>query len=117
MANTNGPAYWLKKIYLAVSGGVAPINTGTPSEPTPIAVATTTTDVLAANASRKYLQLINDSDTTIYVSIDGGNAVLNTGTRLNANGGSAVWDTYIPVGTVKAIHGSTGTKTLLVTEG
>ena len=93
------------------------VPSGTPSEPTPIAVAVTSTSVLAANASRKYLQLINDSDTTIYLSVDGGAAALNTGTRLNANGGSIVFDNYIPVGTVNAIHGSTGTKTLLVTEG
>jgi hypothetical protein len=42
--------------------------------------------VRAANAERRYLLLVNDSDTAIYVSLDAA-ALLNSGIRLNALGG------------------------------
>lgn len=122
-SRTLGSSEALEVAILDGSGGqitsfpvVVSPSTGTPSE-SAVAVTTTSTSVLSANSSRKYLQVINDSDTVIYVSIDGGAAAVNTGTRLNAFGGSAVWDTYVPAGAVTAIHGGTGAKTLLVTEG
>lgn len=82
-------------------------------------VTTSTGEAAAANTSRTYLALINDSDATIYVKL-GADAVLNQGIRLNANGGSyemsdAIGNLY--TGAVNAIHGSTGNKVLLVTEG
>jgi hypothetical protein len=82
-------------------------------------VAATSTAVIAANSSRKYLILINDSDTTIYLSF-GGAAQLYAGVRLNSNGGSyemgaAFGNNY--TGAVYAIHGSTDTKRLLINEG
>ncbi len=43
--------------------------------------------ILAANANRKYLLLVNDSDETIYVSFTSP-AALNRGIRLNALGGN-----------------------------
>lgn len=88
--------------------------TGTPTE-TVVSVGTSSTSVLAANAAREYLQLINDSDTTIYVSVGGSAAALNLGTRLNANGGSIVFDKFIPTGAIYAICASPS-KNLLVTE-
>lgn len=97
------------------SSSSSTITTGTPTETT-VAVTTGSTDVLA-NTDRKYLELINNSDTVIYVAKDGGAALANEGTRLNANGGSAVYDTYVPISAIKAIHGDSGTKSLLVTEG
>jgi hypothetical protein len=93
---------------------LAQINTGTPTE-TAVSVAASTTDVLAANANRKMLLLINDSTNTIYVKFSG-DASLNTGTRLNANGGSILFDRYVPTSAVKAIATVAGS-TLLVTEG
>ncbi len=73
---------------------------------------------LAANTSRKYVLLVNDSDAVIYLKI-GAAAVLNAGIRLNANGGSyemsAVYgnlDTRV----INAIS-SAADKALLVTEG
>jgi len=50
-------------------------------------IAANTTELLAANASRSYALLQNDSDTAMYIGI-GTAAVANTGLRLNANGGS-----------------------------
>ncbi len=49
-------------------------------------VGTSSTAVRPANPSRRYLALVNDSDTVIYVRL-GTAAVLNEGIRLNAEGG------------------------------
>lgn len=93
-------------------------DTGTPTE-SAVAVGTSSTDVLAANAARKHLTLINDSDAAIYVSVDGGAAAANTGIKLAASGTTGdriTFDRYIPTGTVKAIS-SGANKNLLVIEG
>jgi len=84
-----------------------------------VAVAAATSVALAANANRKYALLINDSDTTIYVKL-GAAAVANQGVRLNANGGSYEMSNLsgnLYIGAINAIHGGTGNKVLLVTEG
>lgn len=75
--------------------------------------------VLAANASRKSALFINDSDAVIYLSIDGTNAELNDGVRLNANGGSYEMSAALgnlTTGIIKGIS-SAADKKLLVTEG
>jgi hypothetical protein len=92
-----------------------PINTGTPTE-TAVSVGTGNTSVLAANANRKFLSLINDSNNTIYVTLSGTNAALNTGIRLNANGGAILLDRYVPTAAVKAIA-TAASSNLLVEEG
>lgn len=81
-------------------------------------VGVTTTQVLAANANRKYASFQNDSDTVIYLKISS-NAVLNQGIRLNSNGG--VYEMSINAGNldtraVNAISSASG-KNLLVREG
>lgn len=84
---------------------------------TAVSVGTSSTTLLSANSSRTYLQIINDSTSTVYVSISGGGtAVLNAGTRLNASGGSGVWDNMCPKGAIAAISGSSSCN-VLVTEG
>jgi hypothetical protein len=50
-------------------------------------VGATSSLVLAANTDRVGLTLTNDSDTDVYLGF-GAAAVMNTGDRLNANGGS-----------------------------
>lgn len=52
-----------------------------------VTVGNTTTAIAAANASRKYLAIVNDSDEAMYLGI-GAAAVMNKGIRLNANGGT-----------------------------
>jgi len=84
---------------------------------TPVNVTTTTTQVLAAKAGRKFLHLINDSDTVIYCKIDGNPAILNEGERLNANGGNLFMDIIVPDKVVNCIHDGTGNKVILATEG
>lgn len=82
-----------------------------------ITAAITSTAAAAANADRKYLLLVNDSDATIYVKM-GAAAVANEGIRINANGGSYEMSSTIGnlyTGAVNCI--SAGGKTLLVTEG
>ena len=93
----------------------AQTNSSTPTE-TAVNVATTSTSVLALDATRKFLMLVNDSDTTIYLSFSG-TAVASTGTRLNANGGTLLFDRYVPTGAITGIQGGSGTKVLLVTVG
>ncbi len=53
-----------------------------------VSVGVASTAVLAANANRTGAVFINDSANTIYLNIAAGAAALNTGIRLNANGGS-----------------------------
>ena len=86
---------------------------------TAINVTTTSGEALAANTSRLWLLIENDSDTAIYCKV-GAAAVLNEGIRLNANGGS--WELSPSMGNyntgaINCIHSGTGNKVLLVTEG
>lgn len=85
-----------------------------------ISVANSSTQVLAANATRLYALFVNDSDSEIWLRL-GSAAVVNQGIRLNARGGAYemglafrnLWRAAI-----FAIHAqSAGTKRLLVTEG
>ena len=57
---------------------------GTPSK---VSVGNTTTELLSATSGRRYAILVNDSNETIYISL-GSDAVINSGIRLNAGGGS-----------------------------
>ena len=82
---------------------------------TAVTVAVGTTAVLAANADRVYALFVNDADEAIYLKL-GSAAAMNTGIRLNANGGSyemssALGNLY--GGAVNAICASGG-KVLLV---
>lgn len=84
---------------------------------TAVTVGALTTAVLAANADRVYALFVNDADEAIYLKL-GAAAAMNTGIRLNANGGSyemsaAVGNLY--GGAVNAICASGG-KVLLVLE-
>lgn len=89
----------------------------TPAHTAPT-IGNTTTAALAANASRIYALLINDSDEAIYLKL-GAAAVLNAGIRLNANGGSYEMSEKLGNLYVGAINGicTSGSKKLLVTEG
>lgn len=97
----------------------------TNSSPTPLTfthtkviTGLTSTQLVGENANRKYLLIINDSDTDIYINI-GGTAVKNEGIRISANGGNfSMSYTEYNISTV-AINGiSTGEgKLVLVTEG
>ena len=81
-------------------------------------IGSTTTAALAANTSRRYALLENDSDEVIYVKI-GAAAVLNQGIRINASGGSYEMSAEIGnlnTGAINAICAS-GSKVLLVVEG
>lgn len=84
---------------------------------TAAAVTTSSTSVLAANNARKFLVLVNDSDETIYCSLDTTPAALNEGVRLNSAGGAVFFDIATPPNEIFCIHGGTGSKVLLVTEG
>lgn len=84
---------------------------------TTLGVTTASQTALAANSARSFAFFQNDSDTTIYIKL-GSAAVVSTGIRLNANGGSYQIDsTNMYTGIVTAIHAGTGTKTLLITSG
>jgi phage gp45-like len=86
----------------------------------PVALVTTSSSIaLASNGDRVYALFINDSDTVIYLSL-GATAVVNQGIRINANGGSYEMSEKagnLYMGVIYAIHGGSGTKKLLVTEG
>jgi len=89
------------------------------THPTPVAVGTSSTPILTANDNLTYGLFVNDSDTVIYLKF-GGAAALNDGIRLNANGGHyEMGNAFNNLSTEAcfAIHGGTGSKTLLVTIG
>ena len=59
------------------------------SSPRAVSVTTTSAIVVRENRGRKKLVLCNDGSDIIYL-VRGQTAVINTGIRLNANGGSIV---------------------------
>ncbi len=77
-----------------------------------VTIGSTSTSVMAANASRIEMILTNDSDEVIYISFSG-TAVMNKGIRLNANGGIITNTSY--KGAVTAIC-SSGSKNLAIIE-
>jgi len=79
-------------------------------------VTTGSLQVLAPNKHRTYALFINDSDTIIYLR-QGPGALVNTGIRLNAAGGSfEINKDTLYKGAVSAIHGGAGNKVLCITE-
>ena len=77
---------------------------GTGQAPVGVNVTVASTPILAANANRKVAVICNDSDTTIYLAI-GQAAVVNTGIRLNANGGVVVISRTGDIFSTEAING------------
>ena len=83
-------------------------------------VEATSTAVLPADAGRAYALFINDSDTTLYLSLDGEAAAAQAGIRLNAGGGFYEMSAgcgNLSHAAVRAIHAGSGAKRLLVTTG
>lgn len=78
-------------------------------------IGSSSTEVLAANTNRKIVILVNDSDEAIYIAL-GASATMNSGIRLNANGGALVLDDPIYKGVINAIC-SSGSKKLVGVEG
>jgi hypothetical protein len=92
------------------------INIATSMVNTKTTVGVASTLVLAANSSRRFLFLVNDSDENIYVSL-GSAAVLNEGILLTAGGGALTLDVAsMWLGAIYCICLS-GTKGLTVSEG
>jgi len=86
---------------------------------TAVNVTTKTTVIISANPSRKWLLLVNDSDTPIWVNL-GAAAKIHEGIRINANGGSLELSSVhdcLYLDAVNGIHESTNNKVMLVTEG
>jgi hypothetical protein len=79
-------------------------------------VTTADQEIVAVNPNRRYLLVQNDSDTTVYLSLNGA-AVVGSGIRLNANGGSyEVNFTNLYTGAVNAIHDGAGDKNMCIQE-
>ena len=72
-----------------------------------VTIGNTSTEIKKANASRKILALVNNSDVNIFISL-GGTAALNSGIRLNANGGNIVIANPIYTGVVNGIAATSG---------
>tara|TARA_R110000751_G_scaffold2435_3_gene12751 strand:+ start:9725 stop:10117 length:393 start_codon:yes stop_codon:yes gene_type:complete len=67
-----------------------------------VTVGSTSSIIRGTDADRKLLVLVNDSDSVLFLSL-GSAAVMNTGIRLNANGGSIVLENPIFTGPVYGI--------------
>ena len=92
---------------------IYPVDTSTP---TGVAVGAVTTPVLAANRLRVSATFVNDSVQTIYLA-EGVAAVIGSGIRLNANGGSyTINRDNLFLGAVNAIC-ALGAANLAVSEG
>ena len=94
-----------------------PVNYATATHQAVI-VGTSNVQVLAANANRVYVLLVNDSDSVIYIALGQG-AALNFGIRLNPNGGSYEMSRRlgnVHAGAISAVTSASG-KRLLVTQG
>jgi hypothetical protein len=91
----------------------------TPTQTTDIAVAVTSTAVLAANLTRTYASFYNASDTPIRISLDGTAATMTDGIYLPSGWAYEMNPAAgnLTTAAVTAIHASTGTKTLCVVEG
>jgi hypothetical protein len=77
---------------------------------------TSSTQLVAANTSRKYLVLVNDSDEDIYLGV-GAAAVVGSGVRLNKNGGSFEVNLLnLTTQAINSIHGGTGSKNVTIHE-
>jgi len=72
--------------------------------PVGITVTAASTQILAANASRKVAIITNDSDTVVYLAI-GVAAQANKGIRLNANGGTIVISQTGDIFSTEAVYG------------
>lgn len=86
---------------------------------TNVAVATSTTQVLAENLNRTYVLIQNTSAAdAVFVSF-GVPAVANAGIKIDAGGAMEMGARYGNLDTraVNAIHAGTGSQPLLVTEG
>jgi len=85
---------------------------------TAVDVGTSSTLIVSAHASTKYVLIVNNSDTVIYIRL-GGAAALNQGIRLNPNGGAYEISSTINkyAGAIYGIHGGSGSKRVLVTHG
>ena len=81
--------------------------------------ATTSSQLIIPwNPKRRYIAIVNDSDTTLYLSL-GIVAAAATGIRLNANGGSWELDNKLQqmfYGDIYIIHGGAGNKAYTATE-
>lgn len=90
------------------------------SAPVGYNVTTADSEIVAANNDRTSATLVNDSDTDIYLAVNGETAVLNRGIRLNSGGGSAQFGGQggLPLtkGGIRGIHGGTGNKVMGVQE-
>ena len=81
-----------------------------------VSVGGTTTKVLDANTARRFVEIVNDSDETVYLAL-GDAAVMNKGIRLNASGGSfSINALNLYQGIIHAIC-SSGGKNITVVEG
>ena len=94
------------------SGGAVEFDSATNSE---ITIGNTSTSIAASNESRKIIALVNNSDVNIFIAL-GAAAVLNSGIRLNANGGNIVIANPIYTGAINGIAATSG-HSLVVMEG
>jgi len=79
-------------------------------------VATVSTLIRDELEARKWLMLTNDSDTIVYIAF-GAAAVMNSGSRLEANGGRLILTPKTRcTAAIYGIHGAAGTKGVLFAE-
>lgn len=83
---------------------------------------TTSSAAVSSRESRRFIMVMNMSDTTISCKF-GATAVVSEGMVLNPApasgqaGGTVLLDTQVPLGALNCIHGGSGNKAISITEG
>lgn len=98
---------------ITVSGGGVAITMGAPAS---VTVGVASTEIIAAEPTRRYAIIVNDSNEDMYLGI-GAAAVMNAGIRLNKKGGA--YEVNADNLTTQAINGITasGGNNATATEG
>jgi hypothetical protein len=78
-----------------------------------------TNEILAARSNRRFLYIQNVSDEDVWLRFDGNTAAAAApAVKLATSGSESIQfsGVFVPTGSIKAIHGSTGTKNISIVD-
>lgn len=120
MANPSGSNQVLVKIYESVWNAIRVRVVATPSfstiSNTRPSVSNTSAEILAANSSRKYAYVFNNTGATVYIKL-GATAVVNQGFQLGPNESFEINSSKMWTGSITAIKATATSINLDVAEG
>lgn len=111
---------WWSTVFSSISQ-IAGASGNTPITPAHLRVNVNgDTSIIVANPNRRYLLIVNNSDTTVFIRLADAPAIVNRGIPIAPNASS--YEISIPNGNlyrgvIRANHGGVGDKLVLLTEG